>query len=81
MKEDYDSLSSDRQIIEVDTLEEFTERLKRLDWYYHMSDDPRVYREGDAQREYYQSLVSKGKEWQDAWDRQKAIVFSPERGF
>jgi hypothetical protein len=72
----------DLNIIEVTTLEEFIKRIKNLDWYYHMSDDPGVYRAGDAQRKYYEELVRKnGSEWQDAWDKEKAVVFSKERGF
>ena len=73
---------TDLLIIEVNTLEEFIERIKSLDWYYHMSDDFSVYRAGETQRKHYEGLVRKnGPKWQAAWDNQKSIVFSKENGF
>ena len=72
----------DLHIIEVNTLEEFIERIKHLDWYYYMSDDPSVYHAGEAQRKHYEDLVRKnGPKWQAAWDNQKSIVFNKNRGF
>jgi hypothetical protein len=72
----------DLNIIEINTLEEFIERIKNLDWYYHMSDDPSVYARGEAQRKYYQNLVyRKGPKWEAAWDNQRSIVFNKNRGF
>jgi len=73
---------TDLNIIEVTTLEEFTERIKHIDWYHHFSDDHRVYREGKTQIKYYEELARKnGSKWCDAWDNQRAEVFSEERGF
>ena len=69
-------------IIEVNTLEEFIEVLKDLDWYYHMSDDHCVYIKGKAQHKYYEALAQKnGPKWCDAWDNQAAKMFTKERGF
>ena len=72
----------DLEIIKVNTLEEFIERLKCLDWYWRFSDDSRVGPKGRAQEEYYQKLArDNGEEWCIAWDNQKAEIFSKERGF
>lgn len=42
-----------------DTREKLTKALKSHDWYYAMSDDPRVYREGREAWERIKLLASK----------------------
>tara|TARA_R100000315_G_C5191762_1_gene111912 strand:+ start:348 stop:560 length:213 start_codon:yes stop_codon:yes gene_type:complete len=51
------------------TFEEFTSKLKHIDWFYMMADDGRAYRDGKAQVEHYRNLaIAMGGEWQEAFN-------------
>jgi|GEM_PF-5990625 len=54
------------------TFEEFVERLRWLDWYYMMSEDPSAYRRGcDAIRKYREIAESHGQDWVAAFDAEE----------
>ena len=52
--------------------ERFLDNLGKLDWFYGMSDDPRVYREGSQDlRDYRELAEANGPEWVASFDKEQ----------
>lgn len=49
-------------------LAEFYARLERHDWWYEMSDDPKVFRAGQAERDALRVIAITGPEHQDLYE-------------
>ena len=55
------------------TLEEFTQKIKNLDWFYNMSDDHSAYTRGRNACQYYRDLAHAfGPEWVEAYMAESA---------
>ena len=55
------------------TLEEFTQKIKNLDWFYNMSDDHRAYNRGREACAYYRDMAeANGPEWVEAYKAESA---------
>jgi len=47
--------------LQPDALRELERALQDHDWFYHMSDDHRAYKAGEAQREHIDELLKEAK--------------------
>lgn len=57
------------------TLLEYKKRLKKHDWYYHQSDDPRWYDSGLAEERELTKLSKTKESFKKAFDKEKANHF------
>lgn len=59
----------------VITSEEYIELLKKHDWYYSASDDPRVYDIGHNERSRLKNLARNNPNFRLMYDSEEAIHF------
>tara|TARA_R110002012_G_scaffold283916_1_gene474489 strand:- start:864 stop:1100 length:237 start_codon:yes stop_codon:yes gene_type:complete len=72
MKNDKTYNGRDFSAVEI-TLEEFTQKIKNLDWFYNMSDDHRAYNRGREACAYYRDMAEAfGPEWVEAYKAESA---------
>lgn len=57
------------------TLESYKERLERHDWYYMMSDDPRVYDSGKQEEDNLKKLAEGRKTYKEAYEKMERKMF------
>lgn len=65
------------------SLLEFYKMLEMNDWYYEMSDSPRVYKTGVKQNSELKTIASQSKEHQELFDEYREYIWNgthkPER--
>lgn len=58
------------------TRDEYRARLREHDWYYHFSDDPRVYHAGESESKLLIALAGQNSEFQEDYRAVTDYLFS-----
>lgn len=60
---------------EIKTLEEYKNALNKHDWFYFMSDDPRVYESGSFNHNKLVRLAGLNKEYEKQYNKIKELKY------
>lgn len=63
-------------VLSTMNFEDYKKRLNKHDWYYSMSDDPRVYESGLAEESKLKMLAARNKSFQKAYDTKRNALFA-----